>query len=407
MSEAHHLNETLRRFRDQHPAAEGWKVFELRQYDKLGFMHLPELLDARSAVPVLKRDLARGLSRRQWTRDDYAGLQESDWVGELQLTWEGEPIHLRSVYVVSRSGYSTAVFAAVKALAALEGLSREIGRCLRGKEERDNIIRVINGRNVSRPELGWDDLCLPSGMAGDIKASAEAFFKSEDAYRRFGLSYRRGFLFSGPPGCGKTLTAKVIAAANRGVACVAYTPKDGLEAQSLENAFENAECFAPSILILEDLDKFGRSIPVSMVLNLLDGLATPKGILTIATTNEPERLDPALLLRPSRFDRVWTFALPEREQRLSFLKKRLDGLMPAGVVEEAAELSEGFSMAYVQEIIASAVAYAVGEGRALAAADLLRGVENLRRQIKGAQAIAPRVGQKRESLGFLAARGMS
>jgi SpoVK/Ycf46/Vps4 family AAA+-type ATPase len=267
--------------------------------------------------------------------------------------------------------------------------------------QEDGIITVVGGPDIVRPQLGWDDLCLPRGMGEDIRVASETFFKSKAKYRKFGLAYRRGFLFSGPPGCGKTQTAKVIASTIREATCIAYTMRDSpREAENLQEAFSNAESLAPAIFILEDLDKIGSKVPISMVLNLLDGLETPRGVLVIASTNEPEKLDPALLLRPSRFDRVWSFPLPGEEQRRSFLAKKSGGAFAREVIDEVAKLSQGFSMAYVQEILASAVAYAIRDAREPAEQDLIEAVTVLRKQIKESRSAVPRIGQPNEGLGF-------
>ncbi|MDO8806292.1 MAG: ATP-binding protein [Elusimicrobiota bacterium] len=59
---------------------------------------------------------------------------------------------------------------------------------------------------------------------------------------------------------------------------------------------------------------------MSNILNQLDGLASGEGVLVMATSNAPEKLDPALVHRPSRFDRIWRFGLPGEEQRLAQIK---------------------------------------------------------------------------------------
>lgn len=141
-----------------------------------------------------------------------------------------------------------------------------------------------------------------------------------------------------------------------------------------------------SILVLEDLDKIVTSHRVSMgyLLNKLDGLDTEEGVIILATTNHPERLDPALLHRPSRFDRIWNFPLPGHSERLGLLAKRAAGAFTTAALEEAARLSNGFSMAYVQETVVSALMMAIHECVTPSDELLLRSVNRLRRQIRNA-----------------------
>ncbi len=65
-----------------------------------------------------------------------------------------------------------------------------------------------------------------------------------------------------------------------------------------------------------------KGVSLSYFLNLLDGFKALKGVLVIAICNEPDKLDPALIHRPSRLDRVWRFELPKYEQRLEMLRKK-------------------------------------------------------------------------------------
>jgi ATP-dependent 26S proteasome regulatory subunit len=90
-------------------------------------------------------------------------------------------------------------------------------------------------------------------------------------------------------------------------------------------------------------------------LNELDGFALNRGILTLATTNHPERLDPAILDRPSRFDRKYPFEVPERPERWAYLALWNATLKPTLRLSEEgigviADQTEGFSFASLKEL---------------------------------------------------------
>jgi ATP-dependent 26S proteasome regulatory subunit len=92
----------------------------------------------------------------------------------------------------------------------------------------------------------------------------------------------------------------------------------------------------------------------------LDGFAANVGIVALATSNHPERLDPAILDRPSRFDRKYPFDLPEQAERLAYIVMWNATLKPAlRISDEAAgkisELTEGFSFAYLKELFLSSM----------------------------------------------------
>jgi SpoVK/Ycf46/Vps4 family AAA+-type ATPase len=141
------------------------------------------------------------------------------------------------------------------------------------------------------------------------------------------------------------------------VTCIAILPGADVDDQCVERAINWAAKQAPAVLILEDLDKLLEAGKCSLVylLKLLDDLKPPSGVLIIATSNEPDKLDPALIHRPSRFDRVWRFELPKYHQRLALLRKRGRDFFSESAMETAARRSDGFSMAYVQEIVVSAL----------------------------------------------------
>ena len=111
---------------------------------------------------------------------------------------------------------------------------------------------------------------------------------------------------------------------------------------------------------MEDLDSLLTDENRSFFLNELDGFAANIGIVTLATTNHPERLDPAILDRPSRFDRKYAFNLPELPERVEYINfwdKSLQDMMrlPEEAGTQIAKLTAGFSFAYLKELFLSSM----------------------------------------------------
>jgi SpoVK/Ycf46/Vps4 family AAA+-type ATPase len=122
------------------------------------------------------------------------------------------------------------------------------------------------------------------------------FFEGGTRYRKRGIPYRRGLLFTGPPG--KTLTLKTLAD-HTAAKFITVLGKSGVDDSDIQRALDLAGKCSPAVVLFEDLDKLieAKDISLSHFLNLLDGLKVLSGVLVIATCNEPERLDPALLHR--------------------------------------------------------------------------------------------------------------
>jgi hypothetical protein len=97
----------------------------------------------------------------------------------------------------------------------------------------------------------------------------------------------------------------------------------------------------------------------SFFLNELDGFNSNTGLVVLATTNYPDRLDAAILNRPSRFDRKYYFNLPATPERLAYVAFWNERLQPALRLSERAasrvvQRTENFSFAYLKELFVSA-----------------------------------------------------
>jgi hypothetical protein len=206
-----------------------------------------------------------------------------------------------------------------------------------------------------------DNLVLRGSLKEEISADLATFFAARDTYATYGVPWKRGILFVGPAGNGKTHAVKALVNA-LGQPClyVKSFHTQMPDEYSIRAVFERARASAPCILVLEDLDSLVTPTNRSFFLNELDGFAGNAGILTLATTNHPERLDPAIIDRPSRFDRKYPFDLPAVEERRVYIAQWNASLQPALRLSEAAaaqiaEQTEGFSFAYLKELFLSAM----------------------------------------------------
>jgi hypothetical protein len=127
--------------------------------------------------------------------------------------------------------------------------------------------------------------------------------------------------------------------------------------------FRKSTELSPSVLVREDLDCHVDDDNRSVLLNELDGFAGNQGLLVVATTNHPEKLDRSILDRPSRFDRKFHFPMPTAQDRRAYLARWNGGLKPAlrvtdRVLDAVAERSVHFSFAYLKELtLASTMAF--------------------------------------------------
>lgn len=418
MSESLFLNQHVQNFASSHPQEEGWKVYELRQdgIEKYGLEYLleflrdchPQIVKRRTTVTHLHGDevnahpayLHPAETGSEW--DLRKELNGRGWFGLVHVEWSGQPIHLLGFFLFTSHSYIFVVHVATKSNVAFRDFIIALKTYAESKRKTEEIrkIWVVNGEDIPILPCSWEDLILPPGFGESIRRNVEVFFQSEARYRALNLPYRRGLLFAGPPGCGKTAMLKALAY-HTPVSVITVLGKADVEDREIETAFQRASMDAPALIFLEDLDKLMRSEKVSLAyfLNLLDGFRALEGVLIIATANEPEHLDPSLLLRPSRFDRVWRFALPGKEERLTLLRRRGQGRFSELALEEAAKRAQGFSMAYVQELVVNALFDAASEEREPKDVDLLKSVDVMKNQRRDASKATPRLEQE-DAVGF-------
>ena len=138
----------------------------------------------------------------------------------------------------------------------------------------------------------------------------------------------------------------------------------------LQRLFSLARELQPTILFLEDLDLYasrrgvGGHALLGELLNQLDGFPNNTGILTLATTNDPRAIEPALTERPSRFDHVIRMDPPKAPERRALLARFLRKVPhPSACLDEVAAATDGLTGAHLQEVVHLAIQRALdGQG---------------------------------------------
>lgn len=162
-------------------------------------------------------------------------------------------------------------------------------------------------RRGDLPPRTLDSVVLKEGQLENLVADLGKFLESEDEYVKFSQPWHRGYLFHGEPGTGKTSVARALA--NRFDLPTYYLPLGDIEKDKDLTNFVS-EIQPKSILLIEDVDVYHAAtdreedkdkVSVAAMLNALDGIWTPHGLITVMTTNDKDELDPALI-RAGRVD---------------------------------------------------------------------------------------------------------
>ncbi|MDZ8049948.1 MAG: AAA family ATPase [Aulosira sp. ZfuVER01] len=241
--------------------------------------------------------------------------------------------------------------------------------CDWNSEIRDEVLVFEDGYWAKNPDLfqsiktaTFDNLILHGNLKQDIKNDLANFFASQEMYAAYSVPWKRGILFIGSPGNGKTHTVKALIN-HMQQPCLyvkSFQSEYDTDSENIRKVFKQARQSAPCILVLEDLDSLLTEENRSFFLNELDGFAANEGIVTIASTNHPERLDPAIRDRPSRFDRKYHFELPDNSVRQAYITLWNDRLKTAmrlspEAVTQIVAMTNGFSFAYLKELFLSSM----------------------------------------------------
>ena len=160
----------------------------------------------------------------------------------------------------------------------------------------------------SKPRRSLESVVLDEGVARQLHDDIHGFFARREWYAQMGIPWRRGYLFFGPPGTGKTSVAYALAGELRLKLCALSLTNPKLTDNVMADLLQRTP--PRSLILIEDIDAFFVArekqdariqISFSGLLNAIDGAGAQEGRIVVLTTNHRERLD-AALIRPGRID---------------------------------------------------------------------------------------------------------
>lgn len=187
-------------------------------------------------------------------------------------------------------------------------------------------------------------------VVNSLQQDTEQFFGKREFYKTNNLPHKRGILMYGPPGNGKTTFIRHYMSKNTDKFTILIDSSNIDVGPNIYEFLNKNLGSHPKVLVFEDVDSIASSSwKRSAFLNFLDGINSLDNSLIVGTTNYPQRLDSAILKRPSRFDRIYRIDYPSLEMRKKFLKKWFNYLEEP-LLTKYAEKSEGFSGAHFKEL---------------------------------------------------------
>jgi len=212
-----------------------------------------------------------------------------------------------------------------------------------------SVVRIERSTSLSILAEGSEDKKLRityeevGGLNSEIKIMREIVelpLRHPELFTRLGIEPHSGVLLYGPPGCGKTLLAKVLASEAEANMFSINGPEImnkyyGETEAKLRDIFKEAKENSPSIIFIDEIDAIApkreeaygdvEKRVVAQLLALMDGLTERGNVIVLGATNRPDSVDPALR-RPGRFDREMEISVPNADGRLEVMRIHTRGM---------------------------------------------------------------------------------
>ena len=225
--------------------------------------------------------------------------------------------------------------------------------------------------SVSAEKVSWDSLGGLHQVKSKLVRAIQLPLTDPDSFSRLGIRPSAGVLLSGPPGCGKTRLVRAVASTCHLTflsltPAMVFSPYVGDSERAVVEVFTKARQAAPALLFIDEIDGLvtGRDTSgaqsasdrvLATLLTEMDGVTDLGGLVLVAATNCPERLDSALT-RPGRLDTHIMVPPPCKEDRREILQTLLRNIPHRDIdLHSVAERTDNFTGADLECVVREAV----------------------------------------------------
>jgi AAA+ superfamily predicted ATPase len=215
------------------------------------------------------------------------------------------------------------------------------------------VVDCYGNRRFYERRLQVDDLVdFPDSLPSQVLREIAHFWALRERFRRYGFLHRRGYLFYGKQGGGKSSLIHQVVARILAQGHLAFFCDDPCDFVACLEQFRRVEPDRPIVCVFEDIDAIIKRYGDSLLLSWLDGNHQVDQAVNLASTNYPERLDRRIVSRPRRFDRILRIDSPDARLRDAYFARKVPDQPPA---ERArwVELTEGLPFAALAELVIS------------------------------------------------------
>ncbi len=234
-----------------------------------------------------------------------------------------------------------------------------------------------------------EDLILPDPLRELLRGSILHFYDHRDLLRKMGIDLKRGILFHGPPGTGKTSISLYLANLLPNFTVCFVSGERLLYPREL---CRMARYLQPAMIVFEDIDLVaqerqanGLATVLGELMNQIDGCEPTEQVLFIMNTNSLDRLEHAVKNRPGRVDQIIQVPLPDAGERCRLMAHFTRNVRVEGDQERILHATDGATPAMLKEIVKRAVVSVLaqsvprnGDGVTLRVEDLLLATEQVR-----------------------------